>query len=888
MSSLLTNWFDTAAAAWIDWMAPMGWQVTALVCVLALVCWLLRGCSARLRYALWLLVPLRLALPPCLAFATGWSWWLLPPSTTSVPTTKERTFVATEAITIPEPLMIAAADAPDIRRPDAAVAAASTLVDTARSTNDAAPSVVAAGQPQWYRWLMLAWGAIAGIQLGRLGFGIIAARRLVAAARPAGAHALRADVENWRRELGIRQPVDIRILPGSLVPMVVGVLRPCVILPDEIERRLEADELKAVLLHELQHVARHDALVNLAQAVIAVLYFFHPAVWWANLQLRRLREDACDEATVSTLCGRRRAYGSGMVKIAELLVGPPPRLALGVAESGLQVKRRLERILDPRLPVGVRLRWPERLFLLLAAVVLLPAAAQPARATGEISMGQRFVPQQTGELIDGTELQSGVTSATEARLAKDDRAVADQVKSGDVASKAKDKLMTISGRVVGPEGTPVDGAEITIWWQFGYTGFYKQWRPAVIKWQKPRFGAKSGGDGRFRFTFAESDIDENPMSIFGWPGRHALVVAAAKGYGPAWASLESLEKAEFRFELAKDDVPIHGRVLDLQGRPVAGASVGVERVTIGANEHGSLWQTTWAGLSENVRTDAGGTFTLLGVGRGRTALLHIDGPTIEHKIVTATTPSVDDAASVEADQMIEVVAGPTKPFEGVIRAKGTGQPLAGVVVCGEEERYHRQVRATTDAQGRYRLIGLPKNSEYSFSVNPPRESGYLPTIGKVADNEGLKPIALDFELRRGVQVRCRFIDKVTRQPVWGGDLRYTPLTSNPYYGDLDEGGAIPSREFRNVFYAPDSDGFYHLVAWPGLGIVGIMPQATQGKYLPMPLSSADKEKVKGDPQLSVWEFMLGCRLIEPRETDTLLDLQIELDPVPPADSEKKP
>ena len=105
--------------------------------------------------------------------------------------------------------------------------------------------------------------------------------------------------------------------------MVVGIIRPCILLPDGIEQRLQADELHAVLIHELQHVARHDTLVNVAQSVMLALYFFHPAAWWADLQLRRLREDACDEATIARLRGRRRAYGSGMVKMAEMLVAPP-------------------------------------------------------------------------------------------------------------------------------------------------------------------------------------------------------------------------------------------------------------------------------------------------------------------------------------------------------------------------------------------------------------------------------------------------------------------------------------------------------------------------------------------------------------------------------------
>ncbi|HEV3021928.1 MAG TPA: carboxypeptidase-like regulatory domain-containing protein, partial [Pirellulales bacterium] len=69
--------------------------------------------------------------------------------------------------------------------------------------------------------------------------------------------------------------------------------------------------------------------------------------------------------------------------MAEMLSARPPRLALGVAESSRQVKRRLKRILDPQLTFGLRLHWPARLFLLLAAAVLLPTAARTARPAGD-------------------------------------------------------------------------------------------------------------------------------------------------------------------------------------------------------------------------------------------------------------------------------------------------------------------------------------------------------------------------------------------------------------------------------------------------------------------------------------------------------------------------
>ncbi len=177
--------------------------------------------------------------------------------------------------------------------------------------------------------------------------------------------------------MGIGRAVRLRQLVDAGVPMLIGLVRPTIVLPTGLDKRLTSRELEAVLVHELQHVARHDAIVHLVQSLLAVVYFFHPLVWLTNRFLNALREDACDEATVAVLEGQRRDYGAGIVKIAELMSGPTPSMSLGIVESGGQVKRRLGRILDPRLPVGRRLSWSTFALLLLLAAVVLPVAARP-------------------------------------------------------------------------------------------------------------------------------------------------------------------------------------------------------------------------------------------------------------------------------------------------------------------------------------------------------------------------------------------------------------------------------------------------------------------------------------------------------------------------------
>jgi hypothetical protein len=118
----------------------------------------------------------------------------------------------------------------------------------------------------------------------------------------------------------------------------------------------------------------------MVQAILESIYFFHPAVWWSSRQLRQLREDACDEATVATL-GQRKAYGSALISAAEILGYAPPPLALGVLDSPHPIASRVHRILDPSLPVAPIATARYATVLLVTALILLPAGPKPAPAT---------------------------------------------------------------------------------------------------------------------------------------------------------------------------------------------------------------------------------------------------------------------------------------------------------------------------------------------------------------------------------------------------------------------------------------------------------------------------------------------------------------------------
>ncbi|HEY7330711.1 MAG TPA: sigma-70 family RNA polymerase sigma factor [Gemmataceae bacterium] len=446
--------------------------------------------------------------------------------------------------------------------------------------------------------------------------------------------------------------------------------------------------------------------------------------------------------------------------------------------------------------------------------------------------------------------------------------------------EAKAEMLTVVGRVVDPQGKPVAGADVTLWWHLGYEGYYRMWHPRTLKPLHPRLGAVSDDEGRFRFTFSPSEIDDGPMNM--WEGRwkSAQVVAAAKGYGPGWALAEDIRKGELTIPLAESNVPIKGRIVDLQGRPVAGARVRVIRLERGGDFiKDFLWQTYWTGLSVKAATDEAGTFTLTGLGAGRKALVVFEGPTIAQQFASLDT-------SVKADKeksyfpLGDVVVKPTKYIVGTIRAKDTGKPLAGVVVYGEEDAFRREVRSVTDQNGRYRLVGLPKAERYKLTVYCPESQSYLATFKQRADTEGLKPITADFELRRGIPLAFRMIDKETRQPV-RGTVQYTPLQSNPLYHEAEaewEAGLCPTREFERI-HMPDAAGVFHLVAYPGPGIVTAW--AKYGRpYLPARPTPAETERyIKGTFMLGGFlELSEGYRVVDTDKSDKLLTFDIELDP----------
>ena len=185
----------------------------------------------------------------------------------------------------------------------------------------------------------------------------------------------------------------------------------------------------------------------------------------------------------------------------------------------------------------------------------------------------------------------------------------------------------------------------------------------------------------------------------------------------------------------------------------------------------------------------------------------------------------------------EHVLGTSKPITGIVRVKGTADPVVGVTVTGSVPgKMWSVVMIKTDERGHFRIDGLSKAPKYRVDVRPRQGSPYLGWSPQtVSDTEGLKPIDVTLELARGVAVTGRLVDKTTRQPVPCDWIQYYPLPGNPDQGTPQ---GISS----------GTDNTFQITVPHGRGMIAVK---ARGKSLPYPgaqLNPADKGKmqIKGE------------------------------------------
>ncbi|MGP0063333.1 MAG: hypothetical protein ACLQGP_06980 [Isosphaeraceae bacterium] len=410
-----------------------------------------------------------------------------------------------------------------------------------------------------------------------------------------------------------------------------------------------------------------------------------------------------------------------------------------------------------------------------------------------------------------------------------------------------DDAIVFRGRVVDPDGHPFSGARM-------YLNYFN-WSERDAA---PPLRATSGADGRFQFQVARSYFERPHLER--WNG--ARVVALADGFGPGCSDSDETDAGrELTVRLARDDVPIIGRLVDLEGRPVAGATVRVERVSgptagdltpwikaANAGEgtiydlayHYLKFEMAFANLPvpSRVTTGQDGRFTLRGIGRERVAELRVEGETIrtmEAAVLTRTDAPVklpilnrrrDPWIKTyhPADKLV-LSATPSRPIEGIVRDRDTGAPIAGVTIRSYRLAdlalsNHALIRARTDTKGHFRLTGMPIGKGNEILLMPPADQPYLPSWQRLRELSASQPLHVELVLTRGVWAQGKITDKASGRPV-PGSIRYGAAPDNPHLGEAPGLREVPTNGDGTTATESEDDGSYRIAVLPGRGILVI-------------------------------------------------------------------
>ncbi len=189
-------------------------------------------------------------------------------------------------------------------------------------------------------WLVVTWFIGALIFSGKLLLSFLTLQRFRRKGVRLAEQGLQLRLLEFARRLNVKQKITLLESKLVPVPIVLGWLRPVILLPASAVSGLSPKQLEMLLAHELAHVLRRDYLVNILQSVLESLLFYHPVVWWVSAQIRKEREYCCDDIAVS-LTGNAQGYARTLLTLAEM------RVSLAPSANGGQLFTRVSRLLQP-------------------------------------------------------------------------------------------------------------------------------------------------------------------------------------------------------------------------------------------------------------------------------------------------------------------------------------------------------------------------------------------------------------------------------------------------------------------------------------------------------------------------------------------------------------
>jgi GWxTD domain-containing protein len=257
-------------------------------------------------------------------------------------------------------------------------------------------------------WLAPLWAAGVVLFYLRGAAGWIAARQLRRAGVCGVAGFWQERIGQLAARMGVTKTVALLESALAETPVVMGHLRPVVLLPVGLLAGLPVAQVEAILLHELAHVRRRDYLVNLMQAAVEGILFYHPAVWWVSGVMRSERENCCDDLVVAAT-GSAREYASALIAIEGMRTAGAAWVT-PIPATGGSLMKRVARLLG-------RSSWRDGVVMPAVAAVLTLAVAGGVAVQGRPAPGRK-AQQPAAEVVEKKVESAPVVKAPAAETPK--------------------------------------------------------------------------------------------------------------------------------------------------------------------------------------------------------------------------------------------------------------------------------------------------------------------------------------------------------------------------------------------------------------------------------------------------------------------------------------
>jgi len=275
---------------------------------------------------------------------------------------------------------------------------------------------------------LLVWAAIALALAGWLTYGALVVRRIVRNAHPLDTNDWLTPLYEVADRLELEEPPRLLGSNEAKMPFACGFIKPTIVFPADCDT-WSPDRRRAVLLHELAHVKRHDLVGHTLGRLACAIYWFHPLVWMARRRMVLEAERACDDAVLSRF--ESASYAEQLVKLAQRLSTRQPVPAMA---NRRDLRARIDAVLD-----AAQARGPARAAsttLILVAAVSLAVGLAPLRTVARAYT----VNEITRDVVLEASHPVAVPDPTERRTVVDAPVVR------PVAGSARDRIVRAQGQ----------------------------------------------------------------------------------------------------------------------------------------------------------------------------------------------------------------------------------------------------------------------------------------------------------------------------------------------------------------------------------------------------------------------------------------------------------